>query len=148
MKGPASKIVSDVCREYRNSDLRADNPEIQRRLNEHIEKTEARLERIRLALEAADYAQTVEYAALRTSESIVLRKHLESCREALGGKCVSVPDTVRAVVEALTLETRCKCCSGKGCDNCCASGCDRSVSWETRGLLDELGIDHRKLVQK
>ncbi len=39
--GTASMIVSSVCREHRNSDLRADDPDIMRAFNEHFKELEA-----------------------------------------------------------------------------------------------------------
>lgn len=38
--GTSSMIVSAVCNEHRNSDLRADNPDILRALNERFEALE------------------------------------------------------------------------------------------------------------
>ena len=46
-RGPASDIIRDLCSEYRNSDIRADNPELQLRLNTEIERLQAALEEVR-----------------------------------------------------------------------------------------------------
>lgn len=51
--GTASMIISSVCNKHRNSDLRADNPDILRALNERFEVLEAQRDELLEALKAA-----------------------------------------------------------------------------------------------
>lgn len=105
-------------------------------------------QRMMAALEAPEGEDPLYWAAMRTSAAKVCAEHLEQCRKIMGGKVASVPDTVQALVDALIRECRCKACRGRGCINCHSSGCAWDVDIETRKLLDEIGIDFRKLARK
>lgn len=70
--GTADQIIRAVCNEYRNSDLRADNPEIRHRLNERF----ADLERKARALELLAEAEGISVEeAIAFAEDHPARRH-------------------------------------------------------------------------
>jgi len=59
--GTADQIIRAICNEYRNSDLRADDPDIRRRLNERFAVLEAALRAVRASFWSQDEPRFVDH---------------------------------------------------------------------------------------